>query len=275
MNNFLEFHYNELKNIFSDPDIELRNLLKNTSIKNKEIIISNFQQEDINIKKFQEAFKRRINREPISKIFNKKSFWKYDFFVNDKVLDPRPETEIIIEKILEYFKNKKQPLKILDICTGSGCLAISIAKEYPNSIITATDISPEAINVAKINSNKLNCNNQIEFIECDVINKIETYDIILSNPPYLSEEEYKNTSKEIQYFEPKIALIAGKRGLDFFEKISRISNKILTEDSICFLEIGNSQAVSVVNLFDNNHINCLEIVKDLQNLNRVLVLKKS
>ena len=91
----------------------------------------------------------------------------------------------------------------------------------------------------------------------------------------ISEQEYKNTSKEIQYFEPKIALIAGKRGLDFFEKISRISNKILSKDSICFLEIGNSQVESVIDLFDNNQINCLEIVKDLQKLNRVLVLKKS
>ena len=113
MNNFIKNHLEILnKKGFSEPVIELRALLNKTSFAKKEIILSNFNINQINLNLFKLAFKRRINREPISKIFNKKSFWKYDFFVNDKVLDPRPETEIIIEKILEYFKNKKKPLKL-------------------------------------------------------------------------------------------------------------------------------------------------------------------
>ena len=127
MSSFLINYHEQLKKIFSNPNLELRTLLNNSSINKREIFLNNFKIEDINLIAFINAFNRRINREPISKIYNKKSFWKYNFFVNNNVLDPRPETETIIEKILEYYPNKQQSLKILDMCTGSGCLAISVA----------------------------------------------------------------------------------------------------------------------------------------------------
>ena len=149
MNNFLQLHLNALSKKFSNPSLELRVLLNKSSINNKDIIFSNFDIKNINLKKFSKALSRRLKREPISKIYNSKNFWKYNFYVNKNVLDPRPETELILEKVLEYFPNKKDNLKILDLCTGSGCLAICLAKEYFNSEITAIDISPKALNVAK------------------------------------------------------------------------------------------------------------------------------
>ena len=167
---FLE-HLNQLSNHFNYPELELRVLLNRASIIDKEIFLSNFNIEQINSKIFKESFDRRLKKEPISKIFNSKEFWKYNFYVNEFVLDPRPETELIIEKVINYFPNKNKKLKILDLCTGSGCIAISLAKEYLNAKVTATDISSKALDVAKINSQKINCNN-IEFIQCDLLAKI-------------------------------------------------------------------------------------------------------
>ena len=116
MISFLRYHINELKNTFPNPELELRILLKKSSINKEEIIFSNFKIGDINILEFEKAFERRMKREPISKIFNEKSFWKFDFFVNQDVLDPRPETELIIEKVLEFYTDKDRSLNILDIC---------------------------------------------------------------------------------------------------------------------------------------------------------------
>lgn len=275
MNKFLTDHLEKLKVIFDNPIMELRALLNKCSVSEKDIIFSNFILEDINILKFNEAFKRRIKREPLSKIFNSKNFWKYDFYVDNNVLDPRPETELIIEKILEYYPDKNKALKIIDICTGSGSLAISIGKEYKNSEITATDISPFAIKIAKLNYNKLNCTNKINFIECDLIKNYEYFDIVVSNPPYLSELEYTHIEPEILLYEPKIALLASDKGFEFYTKISHILPNILHNYSKVFIEIGSSQRVKAINIFKSNQINCLEVVNDINNLNRVLILNKS
>jgi release factor glutamine methyltransferase len=275
MNDFLKNHLNILKKNFSNPELELRVLLKQTLIKQKEIIFSNFDINDINLNFFDNSFRRRINKEPLSKIFNNKNFWKYNFFVNSDVLDPRPESELIIENILKFYSKKDSQLKILDMCTGSGCLAISLSKEFFRAKVTATDISTKAIEVAKINAFNLNCFNQINFVECDLLNTTETYDIVVCNPPYLSETEYKKTSPEIQLYEPKIALVAESNGYEFYKRISNILPKIMTQKSRAFLEIGSLQAKININIFKSNKINCLEVVKDIQNLDRLLILNKS
>ena len=272
MSSFLINYHEQLKKIFSNPNLELRTLLNNSSINKREIFLNNFKIEDINLIAFINAFNRRINREPISKIYNKKSFWKYNFFVNNNVLDPRPETETIIEKILEYYPNKQQSLKILDMCTGSGCLAISVAKEYLNSKVTATDISSKALAVAEINAKKFDCINQIEFTKCDLIKKISKYDIVLSNPPYLSEDEYSKTQQEIKLFEPKIALLAPNHGYGFYERISVLLPYILSQKGYAFIEIGSSQAKKVIQIFKSNNLRCIKVEKDTQKLNRVLIL---
>ena len=260
---------------FSNPELELRILLNKSLVKKKEIILSNFNIEDINLIKFSNYFDRRISNEPISKIFNSKSFWKYDFYVTSDVLDPRPETELIIENVLKYFQLKNKKLKILDICTGSGCIAISIAKEYLNARVYGTDISTQAIKIAKINAKKLNCHNQINFIKCDMVNMIEKFDIVICNPPYLSDLEYSETSLGIRFFEPKIALVALDDGYEFYNRISGILPKILNKKSLAFIEIGSSQAKKAISIFRSKGINCLELVKDIQNLDRLLILNKS
>jgi len=275
MNDFLKNHLNILKKNFTNPDLELRIMLSNCSIKKKKIFLSNFNIDDINLIKFTKVFQRRVNREPISKIFNKKSFWKYDFFVNKDVLDPRPETELIIEKILDFYPDKNKPLKFLDMCTGSGCIAISLAKEYLKATIDATDISYEALKVAKKNATKLNCSKQINFIKCNLVSKIQPYDIVISNPPYLSNLEYKNTAHEIQLFEPKKALVAAKEGFYFYHKIANILPNLLENKCMGFLEIGSKQAEKVKDIFSVGNLYSLKIAKDIHNLDRLLIIKKS
>lgn len=276
MSNFLKAKIEILKKKnFFYPELELRILLNKFSISTEEIILSNFKENQININQFEKAFKRRSNFEPISKIFNEKYFWKYKFFVNKDVLDPRPESELIIQRVLQYFPDMNQKLKILDIGTGSGCLAISLAKEYKKSMITATDISKAALMIAKNNSIKLLCDNQINFAHCNLIKDIEKYDIVVSNPPYLSNIEYNNTSNEIQLFEPKIAFIGGKSGLKFYKEISFFLDKILNLHSFAFLEIGAHQAKDVIKIFRENNIKLLELVNDIQGLDRMLILKKN
>jgi len=275
MDNFLQVHLNLLQNNnIPFPELELRVLLNKTSVVDKEIIFSNFELSTIALKAFHQAIKRRINNEPISKIFNEKNFWKYNFFVNENVLDPRPETELVIEKVIKYFPKKDEKLKILDICTGSGCLAISLAIEYRNAQVTATDISSDALKVAQINANNLCSDNEIQFVKCNLIKNLDTYDIIVSNPPYLSELDYKKTTKEIQSFEPKIALIGGIDGLKFYRDIAYLLPDILSSTSVVFVEIGNNQAKEAIQIFKKKKIKCLEIVKDIQQLNRLLVLQK-
>ena len=275
MNNFIKTHleiFNE--NNFSNPIIELRALLNKASILEKEIILSNFNINQINLSLFQSAFERRIKKEPLSKIFKEKDFWKYSFAVNENVLDPRPETELIIESVEKYFQNKKQKLKIIDLGTGSGCLAISLAKEYKNSMITATDISKSALDVAKKNSKKFNVCKQIKFKCCNWFETKENFDVLVTNPPYLTDYEYKNLCNEIKLYEPNIALRGGKDGLSCFREIAYKIQKITHFKSLCFIEIGHNQKDNCIKIVAEFGIHCTDIIVDYQNYDRILVLKK-
>ena len=276
MNNFIESHLITLKkNKFLNPEIELRTLLNFSSVKNKNIFFCNFEINQINLNKFKSFFERRIYCEPLSKIVNNKEFWSYNFFVNNKVLDPRPETEFLIETVKKYFLNYDSCLKICDLGTGSGCLAIVLAKIYKNSKITATDISSEAIKVAKINSKKHNVTNQIKLINCNWVSQIEEFDLIISNPPYLSHNEYINCHDGIKFFEPKKALKAGSDGLSAYKEIALIASKMMNISSFLFLEIGKNKKDRVLSIFKNYDIRNVEIIRDYQSIDRVLVLRKT
>ena len=150
MNNFIYENLKKLKlKKFLTPELDLRILLNNSKKIKKELFLSNFDQKDINLKKLNFFIKKRLQNQPISKILKKKNFWKYEFFVNKNVLDPRPESELIIEESLSAIKDKNKKINILDIGTGSGCLSVCLANEFINSKILGIDISQKAINVAK------------------------------------------------------------------------------------------------------------------------------
>ena len=275
MNNFINNHLKQLEeNHFDYPNIELRALLNKTSKSKKEIFFRNFNLNQIDLNLFRRAFKRRMKKEPLAKIFNEKYFWKYLFYVNKNVLDPRPETELLVETIEKYFKDKKQKLKIVDLGTGTGCLAISLAQEFINSRITATDISKLALKVAKINSIKYKTCNKIKFICCDWINTKNIFDIVVANPPYLTNNQYNNLNKEIKFYEPKIALIGGNDGLSCYRKLAYKISKIIHFNSLCFVEIGYNQKKACINIFAEFGLQCVDSIKDYQQYERILVLKQ-
>ena len=210
-------------------------------VKRESFIINN----EINItekivEKYDRAIKRRINREPVAYITGKKEFWSEDFNVNKSTLIPRPETELLIYKVVNFFKNKK--INILDIGTGSGCILLSILKELPLSRGIGIDISAKTIKIAKTNAKKLNLLNRSKFRIFD-LKKYKTgkYDLIISNPPYIPSKDIKNLSKDIINYEPRVALNGGIDGLDLIRKIINMGNYLLKKNGLLVLEIGFKQ----------------------------------
>jgi release factor glutamine methyltransferase len=214
-------------------------------ITNNEVVIS----EKI-MEKYDIAIRRRIKREPVAYITGKKEFWSENFTVNHATLVPRPETELLIYKVINFFKNKR--INILDIGTGSGCILLSILKELNFSRGTGIDISSKAIETAKINSKNLNLFNRTKFKVLD-LNKynVGKYDLIVSNPPYIPSKDIKNLSKDIINFEPRAALDGGVDGLDLIKKVIYKSNRLLKRNGMLALEIGLSQYHKVSSILRN------------------------
>ena len=275
MNDFIISSLEKLKkkNI-PNAEIDLRILLNYSKYSKNEIILSNFDLDQINIDLFNKVLNRRLSNEPISKIINKKNFWKDEFYVNEFVLDPRPETEGIVEESIKLIKNKHSMIKILDIGTGSGALAISLAREFTNANIMATDISEEAIKVANKNINNKNLNNQIQLKKITLDNINEKFDLIVSNPPYLTKKELQNTSYEIQNYEPLIALDGGEDGLNFYRDFSKKINKIMNVNSYLLLEIGEGQLKDCKDIFSLSKLNFHKKAQDLQKKDRILIYSK-
>ena len=275
MNDFIYDNLIKLKNNkISNPEIDLRILLNHSRCSKHEIILSNFNKNKINIKKFNSLLKRRILNEPISKIINKKSFWKDNFYVNKFVLDPRPETEGIIEEAIAIYKNNKTHFKILDIGTGSGAIAISLAREFANAEIVAIDISEDAIKVANKNIKDRNLDKRINLKKTTFENIQGDFDLIVSNPPYLSQKEIKNLSNEIKKFEPKIALFGGKDGLDFYRVFSKKIDRKLKKGGYLILEIGGSQFSDCMEIFSDSGLKFIKKSQDLQKKDRIMVFSK-
>ena len=257
-----------------NPELELKILLKEASYSKKEIILSNFDIKDLNVNYFNSLILKRLNREPISKIIKKKHFWKSEFYVNSDVLDPRPETELIIEEVLINIKDKDKKLKILDIGTGSGCLAISIAKELKNSKITAIDISKKAIKVAKKNVKIHGLHDQIKLKQLNFEDITEKFDLIISNPPYIDEKSYNKLQLEILKFEPKIAFLGGKDGYKFYRLFAQKIASIMNKNSIFICEIGSNQLTGCKKIFRNSNLTLKKISKDIQKIDRTLTFFK-
>ncbi len=232
-----------------DAQIILSNIM---GVKRESLITNN----EINIskkimEKYDSAIKRRIKKEPVAYIIGKKEFWSEDFMVNHGTLIPRPETELLIYKIINFFKNKK--INILDIGTGSGCILLSILKELNFSRGIGIDISAKAIQMAKVNSKNLNLFYRSKFKVID-LNKfnIGKYDLIVSNPPYIPSRDIKNLSKDITSYEPLTALNGGSDGLDLIKKVIYKSNHLLKREGLLALEIGHSQYQKVSCILRSN-----------------------
>ncbi len=219
----------------------------------------------------EDAIKRLESGEPVQYIVGNVDFYGYTFNVNKNVLIPRFETEELISYTLELLKGKKETLDILDIGTGSGCIAITLKKELENTNITAIDISDKALEVAKENATFNNVN--INFKNSDVFENInDRYNVIISNPPYIKETE--DIDKLVKDNEPSIALYAGIDGLDIYTKILKDAKKHLKDKYLIAFEIGETQAEDIKELAIKYLDNCNVIIKkDIYERNRFIFIK--
>ena len=264
INKLLNTGSNHLKNsnIFThklDSEILLSKILNQTR---EELLINLDKKVSLkNIKQFNKLIKRRSNREPIAYILRKKEFWSKNFEVNKNTLIPRPETELMVEKIVNIFQNKK-PF-ILDIGTGSGCILISILSELKEALGIGVDISNNGIKIAIKNSKKHQLSNKIRFYRKSFTQIFNyKFDLIVSNPPYIVSNDMRNLEDDIKKFEPKLALDGGNDGLDVIKKVIYKSKTILKVKGMLALEIGNEQFKKVSKILRENKFRTRYIVKD-------------
>ena len=212
---------------------------------------------------------RRINKEPISKILGKRDFWGRSFSINKKVLDPRADTETLIDFVIE------KPVKsVLELGTGSGAIAVTLACEWKHVHLTAVDISEHAISMAKINAEKFNVQNKIHFLKSDWFETVRgSFDLIISNPPYIGLVEQDEIAAEVIKYDPEIALFAGRDGLEAYKKIIPNLANFLNPDGLVVLEIGASQSNQVKNMMNAVGFIDAKIVKDLSGKGRLVAAK--
>ena len=265
----------QAKNI-PNPHLDTEILLSNSINKDKKYIILNPKEllntEQLN--NFKNLIERRIKGEPVAYLINKKEFWKNEFFVNNDVLIPRPDTELIIEQVLKiYLKNTQ--IHVLDIGTGSGCILLSILKERNSFYGTGIDISKKSINVSKFNAKQLNLTNRVKFFHSSVDNfKIGKYDLIVSNPPYIELLSLKYLEKDVVNFEPKLALSGG---LDGFSKIRKVISKagiLIKKNGKFILEIGFNQKNKVKKILKEEGFYINKAIKDYGNNDRCIISTK-
>ncbi len=221
---------------------------------------------------YREWISRRGKFEPLQYIIGKVEFFGLQFKVTRDVLIPRSETEILVEEVINFAKDKSG-LKILDIGTGSGNIPIALAKNLTNAEIISVDVSTKAIEVAKENALLNSVESKVEFILSDINHfKIETglFDIVISNPPYVSAEEYPSLQKEIVEYEPSIALTDSNDGLDFYRTIAEKSKSFLKKEGKIFFEIGEKQFDDVEKILLKNNFLNIKITKDYQQIERVI-----
>ena len=244
-----------------DSEVILSYILK---ISREKLLIKEDKVCNENIIKFRSLISRRLKQEPVAYIIARKEFRSEDFFVDNKSLIPRPETELLIDPIVKIFKNKN--LFFLDIGVGSGCIIFSILKELNHSKGIGIDICKKAVLNAKINLNRFNLKNRVKLLNKSVdqvLNK--KFDLVVSNPPYIVKREINRLANDIRKFEPKVALDGGNDGLDVIKKVIYKSKGILKLKGVLALEIGRGQYFSVAKILKENNFRQIRIVKDYQN----------
>jgi len=222
----------------------------------------------------------RLRHKPLDKILGHREFYKYDFIVTEDVLSPRPDTEILVEEALEILKNIPKP-KILDLGCGSGCIIETLLKELPAASGCAADISDKALAVAKQNAENLGVNDRLRLLNADwfaddfVAATGETFDMIVSNPPYIPSADIETLDTEVKNYDPLTALDGGKSGYDSYERIAQIAPEMLQNSGYILLEAGYGQAEKIADIYIKQGFKLLKIVDDLAGIERCVILQKA
>lgn len=225
-----------------------------------------------------DLLERRLRREPVAYILGRQEFWSLDFRVTEAVLIPRPETERLVEIALEIASRSNRPPSILDIGTGSGAIAVSLATELPNATIWATDISPEVLAIARGNARRHGVERAIRFLAGDLWAALDgvdlRFDLVVSNPPYVPSAEIDHLEPEVSRWEPRLALDGGMDGLDFYRRMASSAPMRLACGGALVLEVGADMGTQVVSLFQaSKHYGEVKVVRDYAGRDRVVVAR--
>jgi release factor glutamine methyltransferase len=223
--------------------------------------------------------KRAGEHEPVAYLVGKTEFYSIEFEVAPDCLIPRPETELLVQRSIEFLRKRTGPQYICDLCTGCGIIAVAIAKNVPDTKVLATDISAAALAIAAKNVEKHKLQDRIELRQGDLfeplVPRLDQFDLIACNPPYVSAAEYEALEKNVKDYEPRIALYAGQDGLDVYRKITEKVDQFLKPDGILLLEIGYTQGPAVRDLLEQTGaLAQIQIDKDLQHHDRVVAAKR-
>ena len=257
------------------PELDARIILKEVlSLDDKDLILK--ESLDISnemIEKIIAIESRRLNGEPISKIFKKRDFYNSTFLISNDVLDPRPETELIVE-IANNYIDKNEVKNILDLGTGSGCILLSILKENKMINGLGIDLSKDAISIAKQNSKKLNLETQSNFLISNWMSSVNyKYDLVVSNPPYIASEDIKKLSKSVKIYDPILSLDGGDDGLNSYRLIASDLKRVISMNALIIIEIGYNQSLQVIEIFKKNNFKLIKKYNDINGLDRVLTFQ--
>ena len=269
---YLDLKHNNIKTALLDSEILMSKVLKENRSKvllNSERLLSN---QDYNY--FRELISNRLLNKPIAYLTGKKSFWKYEFEINDKVLIPRPDTEVIVEQALKIYKNKTN-INFLEIGVGSGCVILSILKEKKSFLGKGIDLSKDCIKICKKNATNLKVQDRLKLFKSDIDNfSSGKYDLIISNPPYIKKLDLKKLDKDVFNYEPRLALDGGLDGLSKIRKIIKRSSELIKLNGKLIIEIAHDQKKTVKNILKYNGFLINKVVKDLGKNDRCIISTK-
>ena len=269
---YFDLKQKNIKSALLDSEILMSKVLKVT--RGEVALNSERLMSDKDYRYFRKLISKRLRNMPIAYLTGKKSFWKYEFLLNEKVLIPRPDTEIIIEEILKIYK-KKGKINFLDIGFGTGCIMLSILKEKKDFQATGIDISDHALKVCKMNAYNLGVTNRVRIFKSDIDKfSLGKYDLIVSNPPYIKKMCLKYLEKDVFHFEPKIALDGGLDGTSEIRKVIKKSSELIKYGGKLILEIAYNQNKEVKEILRKNSFYINDVVKDLANNDRCIISTK-
>lgn len=258
----------------SNAQLEAKWLLSNALERESSFIVLNpdyvpTAEENATIERW---LKRRLEDEPLSRIRGEREFWSLSFFINEHTLDPRPETEILVEQTLKWIgNNREKQWKILDLGTGTGCILICLLYELKHAKGVGVDINRDALDMARKNAIRHNVASRIHFIENDWINHLAgKFDIIVSNPPYIPNSDAERLEKGVRNYDPPQALFGGEDGLDFYRRLANGGRKVMAPNGILILEFGQGQRKAIEELFHDAGFKTLFIARDLTGIERVI-----
>jgi release factor glutamine methyltransferase len=233
--------------------------------------------DDSELARFRSLIARRERGEPVSYIIGRREFWSLDFIVTPAVLTPRPETELLVETALGFARRrllKDRRLHILDVGTGSGAIAVALAEEIPGAEIVATDVSPDALEIARSNARRHNVEQKIRFLAGDLFAPVAElagwFDLIVSNPPYIRRDDIAALPRDVRDYEPRLALDGGADGLDFYRRIAREAPRYLSAGGFLAIEIGAVMGEEVGRLLTDAGFSSVRVDKDLAGSERVV-----